>query len=319
MVLHISKGKREYEGPKSFSWIGVITSLIILPFQVAIVHFSTILSIFGFSSPFFLLRDFIIWYRTVFKRRLPLMFVFRFYNPRHFIRTSKSLPIVARPLALLDALPLLRPPQRADLPRKLLILDVDESLLLASRRPLPFCTYALPLPPRHSDDDVVHHYFVCERPHVQFFLSLVSTWYTVVVFTAGTRGYVTPMIQRLDPGGKYISATFCRDSLDGSLKRLTVPVEAMRPSMPHLSLAHVVHVDDRPAVMESADNSVVLPPFTAAAAAEGTDDALLHALPLLDALRHVSDVRHVLSLRPRRSREAFDGAKAPPSDTSPRH
>ena len=76
--------------------------------------------------------------------------------------------------------------------RRVLVLDLDETLVHA-------------LPPDHRT--------VLVRPHAAEFLAAVSrTFDEVVVFTAGTREYASPVLDGLDPDGTLLGRRFYRDS-----------------------------------------------------------------------------------------------------------
>ena len=76
--------------------------------------------------------------------------------------------------------------------RDVLVLDLDETLVHA-------------LPPDYED--------VLVRPQVPEFLAAVSRMYDeVVVFTAGTRDYASPVLDRLDPDGRVFGRRLYRDS-----------------------------------------------------------------------------------------------------------
>jgi Dullard-like phosphatase family protein len=69
-------------------------------------------------------------------------------------------------------------------------------------------------------------YHVYKRPWVDFFLRKVSSWYTVVIFTASLQEYADPVIDWLDQGSGMISSRLFRESctyVNGSyLKDLSI-------------------------------------------------------------------------------------------------
>lgn len=81
--------------------------------------------------------------------------------------------------------------------QKVLVLDLDETLIFACTT-----TAGMAVPPTFSE--VVPTmtgatlYHVWERPHLQHFLSTVTRWYTVVLFTAASQAYADALIDRVD-------------------------------------------------------------------------------------------------------------------------
>jgi len=134
---------------------------------------------------------------------------------------------------------------------------------------------------------VVYH--VYKRPWVDFFLKTVSSWYTVVIFTASMREYADPVIDWLDQGRGLIEGRLFRESctnIKGSyVKDLTV-VER--------DLSKVCLVDNSP-ISYGLHQANGIP-------IEGwlndpQDEGLLELLPMLDSLRFTTDVRRILGLK----------------------
>ncbi|KAG2194678.1 hypothetical protein INT47_013053 [Mucor saturninus] len=132
-------------------------------------------------------------------------------------------------------------------------------------------------------------YEVYKRPHVDFFLSTISKWYRVVIFTASMSEYADPVIDWLDQDQTVISQRYFRQSCllrNGNfLKDITIAES---------DLSKVCLIDNSPAAYELCqDNAIPLPTWIS----NPKDDCLLDLLPLLDALRFTADVRSILSLR----------------------
>ena len=133
-----------------------------------------------------------------------------------------------------------------------LVLDLDETLVHA-------------LPPDYT--------VVVERPHVREFLAAVAASFAeVVVFTAGTREYASPIIDRLDPGGDLIARRFYRDACtpmeDGTLAKDMRLVDA--------DVSRVRIVDNTPAAYALQPQcGIAIPSFMGD---DADDDALLQLL-----------------------------------------
>eukprot|EP00730_Choanoeca_flexa_P017701 TRINITY_DN8557_c0_g3_i1.p1 TRINITY_DN8557_c0_g3~~TRINITY_DN8557_c0_g3_i1.p1 ORF type:complete len:239 (+),score=29.97 TRINITY_DN8557_c0_g3_i1:224-940(+) len=79
--------------------------------------------------------------------------------------------------------------------RKTLVLDLDETLVHSSFRPVPNADYVLPI----EIDGTVHNVYVLKRPFVDEFLNAVGQWFEVVLFTASLPKYADPVSDQLDP------------------------------------------------------------------------------------------------------------------------
>eukprot|EP00045_Choanoeca_perplexa_P004656 m.39646 g.39646 ORF g.39646 m.39646 type:complete len:239 (-) comp12689_c0_seq3:822-1538(-) len=81
--------------------------------------------------------------------------------------------------------------------RKLLVLDLDETLVHSSFRPVANADFILPI----EIDGTVHNVYVLKRPYVDEFLTAVGKLYEVVLFTASLPKYAGPVTDKLDPNG----------------------------------------------------------------------------------------------------------------------
>ncbi|CAE6458059.1 unnamed protein product [Rhizoctonia solani] len=133
-------------------------------------------------------------------------------------------------------------------------------------------------------------YHVYKRPFVDFFLRKVSSWYTLVIFTASMPEYADPVIDWLDAGRGMFSRRFFRESCThlpngGYSKDLSI-IDS--------DLSRVCLIDNSPASYSiNSANGIPIEGWIS----DPGDEALLDLLPVLDSLRFTSDVRHVLGLR----------------------
>eukprot|EP01105_Mastigella_eilhardi_P013759 TRINITY_DN3130_c0_g1_i3.p2 TRINITY_DN3130_c0_g1~~TRINITY_DN3130_c0_g1_i3.p2 ORF type:complete len:232 (-),score=38.55 TRINITY_DN3130_c0_g1_i3:104-799(-) len=185
---------------------------------------------------------------------------------------------------------------------KILVLDLDETLV---RWPSPQAVYnsrmALPLlvPPLQVHTNVLVQrqpsaiMFSVEgtlfqlqvRPFLQLFLDQVSQWYRIVVYTSGHQRYADPIIDCID-ARRVVERRFYRQNC------LLVNAQYVKDlQLVSKELANVVLVDNNPASFHlHPDNGVRIVTWLGSA----SDRALLDVLPLLDALRRLSDVRAML-------------------------
>jgi len=173
-------------------------------------------------------------------------------------------------------------PVRADLAgRKCLVLDLDETLVHSSFKPVPNPDYVVPI----EIDGQQHHVYVLKRPHVDTFLTAMGRLYEVVLFTASLSKYADPVTDLLDPArvcGSRLFREHCvfhRGSYVKDLSRLG------------RDLSQTIIVDNSPM-------SYIFHPGNAVPCRSWFDDRsdteLLELIPFFENMATVQDVREVL-------------------------
>ncbi|KAJ3318874.1 CTD small phosphatase-like protein 1, partial [Gonapodya sp. JEL0774] len=89
---------------------------------------------------------------------------------------------------------LLKPLDPEDRGKKCLVLDLDETLVHSSFKPIPNPDFIVPV----EIDGVIHNAHVLKRPGVDEFLRKVGSMYEVVVFTASVAKYADQVLDILD-------------------------------------------------------------------------------------------------------------------------
>ncbi|PWN91221.1 NLI interacting factor [Acaromyces ingoldii] len=177
---------------------------------------------------------------------------------------------------------------------KVLVLDLDETLIHSTSRNPTWSALAEKGRGASISTEVVLDgrsivYHVYKRPHVDYFLRKVASWYHVVVFTASVQEYADPVIDWLDQGRGLIGTRLFRDSCtyrNGSYQKNLAHVDA--------DLSRVCLVDNSPASYQiNQANGIPIEGWTH----DPNDEGLLDLLPVLDSLRFASDVRHILGVR----------------------
>ena len=170
--------------------------------------------------------------------------------------------------------------------RKLLILDLDETLVHATTTPLAHCT----------TDFRVGFYHVYERPYVRPFLSSCMDEFTVAVWTSGSPTYAQEIVAHLwgDRAGELL---FVWASDRGS--HAYDPETQERYPRKHLTkvrrrygwpLESILVVDDTPQKWEqSYGNLVRVSPFEG----DPNDDELPRLFTYLQTLRDTENVRTI--------------------------
>ncbi|GMI77700.1 hypothetical protein like AT5G45700 [Hibiscus trionum] len=138
--------------------------------------------------------------------------------------------------------------------KKTIFLDLDETLVHSSPDPPPK-KYDFTVTP--SIDGQVMNFYVLKRPGVDFFLEEISKKHEVVVFTAGLKQYASQVLDKLDPGGRFISHRLYRDSCKEVNGKFVKDLSVMGRD-----LGRVVIVDDNPnAYSLQPENAVPIRPF----------------------------------------------------------
>jgi len=180
--------------------------------------------------------------------------------------------------------------------RKVLVLDLDETLIHSNHDGVVRPSVKPGTPPdfvlKVTIDRHPVRFFVHKRPHVDFFLSVVSQWYELVVFTASMEIYGTAVADKLDGNQGMLRRRYYRQHCTLDFGSYTKDLSAICSD-----LSSIFILDNSPGAYRAyPDNAIPIKSWFN----DPSDTALLNLLPVLDALRFVSDVRSILS----RNREA---------------
>lgn len=103
--------------------------------------------------------------------------------------------------------PLLSPRTKPDLNKKCMIIDLDETLVHSSFKPINNADFIVPV----EIDGIAHQVYVLKRPYVDMFLKRMGELYECVLFTASLAKYADPVADLLDVHGTFRARLF-RDS-----------------------------------------------------------------------------------------------------------
>ena len=124
---------------------------------------------------------------------------------------------------------LLPPQDPRDVGKKCLVLDLDETLVHSSFKPIPKPEYIIPV----EIDGMVHHVYVRKRPGCDTFLRMMARHYEIVIFTASLSKYANPLLDKLDPYN-YIRSRLYREHCTFHMVR-TKGMRSGSPPPPSLS------------------------------------------------------------------------------------
>lgn len=191
--------------------------------------------------------------------------------------------------------------QLDNVPRKTLILDLDETLVHScyldpDTNDVVGCTfvpetavpdYTLNIPILSGLHPIEFHVF--KRPYVDLFLDLVSKWYDVVIYTASLQAYATIVIDKLDAGRGILQRRYYRQHCVNTSSLVSKNLFVV-----NRDLSSVFIIDNSPsAYRDFPENAVPIKSYIY----DPDDKELLNLLPFLDALRFTKDVRSILRRR----------------------
>jgi len=176
----------------------------------------------------------------------------------------------------------LLPPLKAEQSHmKCLVLDLDETLVHSSFKPIPDPDFTVDI----ELDGAIHRVYVRKRPGVDHFLREVGKKFEIVVFTASLAKYADPLLDVLDKDRVVQFRLFreaCVQHYGNYVKDLT-----------HLGreLQHSIIVDNSPfSYMFQPDNAIPIATWFN----DKNDRQLYDLLPFLDSLVTEPDVVSVL-------------------------
>lgn len=185
--------------------------------------------------------------------------------------------------------------------RKRLVVDLDETLIHSASRNTSHSNSSQGhmVEVRFAISGVSTLYYVHKRPHCDLFLSKVSKWYDLVVFTASMKEYADPVIDWLESSfsGRFSKRLYrnnciLRDGV-GYIKDLSIVCGPMENSS-NVGLGEVILVDNSPvSYAMNVENAIQVEGWIS----DPSDNDLLTLLPFLEALRHTTDVRDILALK----------------------
>ncbi|SCU89498.1 LANO_0D05182g1_1 [Lachancea nothofagi CBS 11611] len=180
--------------------------------------------------------------------------------------------------------------------RRTLVLDLDETLIHSMSRGTSSSNSSQGhmVEVKFAISGISTLYYVYKRPYCDLFLTKISLWYDLVIFTASMKEYADPVIDWLEASfpGKFSRRLYRQDCTlrngMGYVKDLSLL------SSTHAPLSDVFIIDNSPvSYAMHVDNAIQVEGWIS----DPTDTDLLNLLPLLEALRYTTDVRNVLALK----------------------
>lgn len=166
---------------------------------------------------------------------------------------------------------------------KLLVLDIDETLLYSSLEHLG-----------REPDFVVAPYFVYKRPGVNKFLETCFDWFEVGIWTSATADYSEEILKNLMSNISRISFLWCRDKctrrFDYETLREYYLKDIKKLKKKGYKIEKIIVIEDsRQAVQRNYGNAIIVQEYQG----ETNDDELLKLLRYLEKLGTVENVRTI--------------------------
>uniref|UniRef100_A0A8D8Y6N1 protein-serine/threonine phosphatase n=1 Tax=Cacopsylla melanoneura TaxID=428564 RepID=A0A8D8Y6N1_9HEMI len=99
---------------------------------------------------------------------------------------------------------LLPPIRHQDMHKKCMVIDLDETLVHSSFKPINNADFVVPV----EIDGTIHQVYVLKRPYVDDFLQRMGELYECVLFTASLAKYADPVADLLDRWGVFRTRLF---------------------------------------------------------------------------------------------------------------
>lgn len=165
--------------------------------------------------------------------------------------------------------------------KKCLVLDLDETLVHSSFKPIPDADFVMTI----ELENVMHRVYVRKRPGVDHFMKVCGEKFEVIVFTASLAKYADPLLDILDKTQVVKGRLFreaCVQHYGNYVKDLS-----------HLGrrLEHTIIIDNSPfSYMFQPDNAIPISSWFH----DKADRQLYELLPFLDSIIPVDDVCSIL-------------------------
>ncbi|XP_034947953.1 carboxy-terminal domain RNA polymerase II polypeptide A small phosphatase 1 [Chelonus insularis] len=175
----------------------------------------------------------------------------------------------------------LPPVRHQDMHKKCMVIDLDETLVHSSFKPINNADFVVPV----EIDGTVHQVYVLKRPYVDEFLQRMGELYECILFTASLAKYADPVADLLDRWGVFRARLF-RDSCVFHRGNYVKDLNKLGRD-----LQQIIIVDNSPAsYMFHPDNAVPVASWFD----DMTDSELLDLIPFFEKLSNVDNIYTVL-------------------------
>jgi len=172
--------------------------------------------------------------------------------------------------------------------KKTLVLDLDETLVHSSFKPVPNSDFIVPV----EIENQVYQVYVLKRPHVDTFMKRMGDLYEIVVFTASLAKYADPVLDLLDKH-KVVDERLFREGCVNHKGNYVKDLGKLGRD-----LKRIIIIDNSPAsYMFNPENAVPVESWFD----DENDRELLDLIPKLEQLAKASDVRDEIAKHQKRN------------------
>ena len=166
---------------------------------------------------------------------------------------------------------------------KLIILDLDETLVYASEEHLGY-----------DHDFEAGHYLVYKRPHLKEFIEFCFENFRVAVWTSSGEDYADIVVKSVFSENQKLEFVWarsrCVQRFDPEIYEHYFVKDLRKAKKQGFSLDHILMIDDTPKkLMRNYGNLVRVSPFEG----DAEDKELLDLMPYLNTLKPVESVRSI--------------------------
>lgn len=163
-----------------------------------------------------------------------------------------------------------------------LIIDLDNTLIYSSAQPFSVSDFIITL----NNSDSYESFYILKRPHLDDFLSYLTKFSTLYLYTTATRDYANQVLRHIDPLGTYFKKVFCREDCikEGN------GVYIKDVSKCNTDLSRTIIIDNNPRAFGSNEkNPNLIPIFPFHGSSK--DRELTKLVRLLENYSYIDDVR----------------------------
>lgn len=165
--------------------------------------------------------------------------------------------------------------------KKCLVLDLDETLVHSSFKPVPNADFVISI----ELEGEIHHVYVLKRPGVDQFLRACAEKWEIVVFTASLAKYADPLLDILDPQ-RLVRARLFREACVQHYGNYVKDLSQMGRDLNHITI-----IDNSPySYIFQPDNAIPITSWFN----DPNDQELMALMPLLDAMAESDNVCTVI-------------------------